>query len=302
MENFDVQPIKVLIERLEALTRDFIQLSPNLLAALFFLFVTWLVVWLVRSFLRRAFSRTRMRPALADAVRGITSTLIWAGGVLIAAMIALPGLTPSQAVAGLGIGSIAVGLAFRDIFENFLAGMLILLREPMRIGDVIECQEITGEVKRISIRDTYLRKTDGVLVMVPNALLYKNPVRVLTDWDVRRQSITVGVAYGENVGASRKVITEAIAGLRTVRHDRPVQVFAEAFSSSSIDFEVTWWTGSRPLDIRRSRDEVVDAIKVALDEAGIEIPFPYRTLTFKGPLRIDRRDAKANEGSEIAGE
>jgi small conductance mechanosensitive channel len=283
LESFDVSPVAVLVERLESLTRDFIALSPNLLAAAIFLLLTYLGTWLVRSMLRRAFRRARIRPALADALLGIASTLLWAGGLLVSAMIALPGLTPSQAIAGLGIGSLAIGLAFRDIFENFLAGLLILLRKPMRINDFIECEGITGQVKYISIRDTYLRRADGVLVMVPNAFLYKNPVRVLTDLEARRQALTVGVAYGEDVAQSRSIIEKSMANLETVMRDRSVQVFAKEFSSSSIDFEVTWWTGSQPVDVRRSRDEVVEAIKRSLDEAGIEIPFPYRTLTFKNP-------------------
>jgi len=79
-----------------------------------------------------------------------------------------------------------------------------------------------------------------------------------------------------------------------------VQIFAQAFGASSIDFEVTWWTGSSPLEIRRSRDEVVASVKRALDDAGIEIPFPYRTLTFKQPLHTvsDRELERSKESNE----
>ncbi|MEQ9125019.1 MAG: mechanosensitive ion channel family protein, partial [Alphaproteobacteria bacterium] len=77
---------------------------------------------------------------------------------------------------------------------------------------------------------------------------------------------------------------------------RDVQVFAQSFSSSSIDFMVRWWAGSAPIDEHKSRDKVVAAIKRALDEAGIEIPFPYRTLTFKHPLGI--RDVGGDGESE----
>ncbi len=93
------------------------------------------------------------------------------------------------------------------------------------------------------------------------------------------------------MAAGRAVIRGALEGVESIDHARPVQVFAHAFSSSSIDFEVTWWTGSRPVEVRGSRDQVVEAIKSALNEAGIEIPFPYRTLTFKDPLRLARADA-----------
>jgi small-conductance mechanosensitive channel len=158
----------------------------------------------------------------------------------------------------------------------------------MRLHDYISCNDVEGEVEKITIRDTHVRQTDGQLVVLPNATLFKNPVVIRTDQALRRVAITVGVAYGEDVDQSREVIERALRPLGSVAADRPVQVFAEAFGASSIDFEVSWWTGSKPIDVRRSRDEVVAAIKRALDDAGIEIPFPYRTLTFKEPLSVTR--------------
>jgi len=193
-------------------------------------------------------------------------------------------MTPAKMLTALGLGSVAIGFAFKDVFENFLAGILILFREPFRLGDYVECGSIEGQVEEITIRDTHIRQTDGQRVVMPNALLFKEPVTVRTDKDLRRTTITCGVAYGEEVDLAREVITRAVKHVDTVRNDvRDVQIFAKEFNSSSIDFEVTWWTGSRPIDIRVSRDQVVAAVKRALDDAGIEIPFPYRTLTFKGP-------------------
>ena len=156
----------------------------------------------------------------------------------------------------------------------------------MRLNDHVECEGVDGQVEKITIRDTYIRRTDGQLVLVPNAMLFKNPVYILTDRPQRRTTIICGVAYGENVDEARKVIEAAVKGVDSVDQSRPVQIFAQAFGSSSIDFEVTWWTGSKPVEVRRSRDAVVAAVKAALDAAGIEIPFPYRTLTFKHPLSI----------------
>ena len=99
-----------------------------------------------------------------------------------------------------------------------------------------------------------------------------------------------------NVDESRAVIEKAVQGCDSVeKDDKPIQIFAQAFGASSIDFEVTWWTGSTPLDIRQSRDKVISAIKRALDDAGIEIPFPYRTLTFKEPLPINSGEKPAEE-------
>ncbi len=291
MPDIEVHPLELLSEKLETIVATFISLLPNITAAAVLLLLTWAIVAVARWLLGQSLRRSRMREALRQALITLIATAIWIAGIVVAVTILLPGLTAAKLLAGLGLGSIAIGLAFKDIFENFLAGLLIMMRQPMRIGDFIECEDVAGNVERITIRDTYLRRTDGVLVMLPNAFLYKNAVRVLTDLDKRRERLIVGIAYGEDVAAGRAVIREALEGVESIDHARPVQVFAHAFSSSSIDFEVTWWTGSRPVEVRGSRDQVVEAIKSALNEAGIEIPFPYRTLTFKDPLRLARADA-----------
>jgi small-conductance mechanosensitive channel len=219
---------------------------------------------------------------------------MWLFGVLIAVTIAFPTITPGKALTALGVGGVAIGFAFKDVFENFLAGILLLIREPFSVEDYIECEGFEGQVEEITIRDTHVRQTDGQLVVAPNAMFFKNPVTIRTARDVRRTTVICGVAYGEDVDAAREVIAQAVRGVDAVRDDvRDVEIFAQEFADSSINFEVTWWTGSRPIDIRSSRDKVVAAVKRALDDAGIEIPFPYRTLTFNEPLPVrDYRDRK----------
>ncbi|WP_424932791.1 mechanosensitive ion channel family protein [Amaricoccus macauensis] len=286
----DIEPVRILIGQVESFVRSLIAVFPNIIAALFVLILTMLVAMLAGWSLSRAFRRTKMRESLQSAIQSLVRTAIWVGGLVICATVLFPNLTPTKALAGLGLGSIAVGFAFKDIFENFLAGILILVREPMRIGDDIECADVSGKVERITIRDSHIRKRSGELVLVPNAYLFGNPIRILTDQPLRRIDLVVGVAYGEDVDAARDVILRAVNGLESVDASQSVEVFAREFNASSIDFVVRWWTGSTPIEEHRSRDIVVSAIKTALDEAGIEIPFPYRTLTFKEPLHMQQHD------------
>ena len=289
-----MEPIEILIAQLEDMARDVIAVLPAVAVACVLLLITYLVSKLVSAGLKRAMKRLRLRPSLKTLFGNLAAIGVWTAGIIVAAVIVIPGLTPSGVIAGLGFGTVAIGFAFKDIFENFLAGIIILFRREMRIGDFIECEGLKGKVERITIRETYIRQTDGQLVIAPNSFLFKNPLTIVTDLDVRRMSITCGVAYGEDVDEARAVITKAVEGCETIIHEaaRPIQIFAREFNSSSIDFEVTWWTGSKPVDERRSRDEVVAAVKRGLDEAGIEIPFPYRTLTFKEPLRLAREEGE----------
>lgn len=277
---------RTLRETLGDIWKNFLDHTPYLLAGVLVLVLTWVVANIFSNLGYRLFDFRNIRRSLRDLIIRLTTIGIWMGGLLLAAMIWFPGLTPTTALGGLGIASIAVGFAFQDIFENFFAGILLLWRFPFENGDFIECQGVVGKVESVNIRMTEIRLTTGELVLVPNSTLFKNPVNVLTNKPYRRVTVMTGIAYEENVSQSVSVIEKAIKKCSTVETSEPIEIFPQNFGSSSIDIEVTWWTGNKPVDIRRSRGEVVTAVKEALDEAGIEIPFPYRTLVFKEPLDL----------------
>ncbi len=289
---------QTLRETLINIWENFLEHTPYLLAGILVLILTWVVTNLFSKLGHRLFSFRKLRRSLQELIIRLITIGIWISGLLLAAMFWFPGLTPTTALGGLGIVSIAVGFAFQDIFENFFAGILLLWRFPFESGDFIECQGITGKVESVNIRMTEIRLTTGELVLIPNSTLFKNPVNVLTNKPYRRVTIITGVAYAEDVSESVAVIEKAVKNCRTVEQSEPVEVFPQGFGSSSIDIEVTWWTGNKPVDIRRSRGEVVTAVKKALDEAGIEIPFPYRTLTFNEPLHIQTQDSVKTDVSE----
>lgn len=278
----------ILLRRVRDMGTDLIRILPQLGIAIVLLAITFFVAKSARRIAERLLGRTELRGSLVNLVETLVGVAIWVVGLLIALSIVLPGVTPANILAVLGLGSVAVGFAFKDIFENFLAGVLIMLRKQMRIGDFIRCQDVEGRIEMISLRDTHLRHLSNELVVVPNAYLFKNPVEVVTQGQFRRHEIEVGVAYDVDLEIARKVILDAVTALDAVEADRPVEVYAKEFGDSSINFLVRWWAGSKPVDLHRSRDEVVRAIKRALDDAGIEIPFPYRTLTFKEPLTLGR--------------
>lgn len=280
------QAFSIIQNNLRGMADEAMSYLPAIAVAIVIVFVTWIADKILDRIIASALGRARMRRGLIEVLQKLTSVLLWIVGLLIATTVIFPSMTPGRLVTAVGLGSIAIGFAFKDIFENFIAGILILFREPFRLSDYIECNDIEGQVERITIRDTHIRQVDGQRVVIPNAVLFKEPVTVRTDRDLRRTTIICGVAYGEDVDKARDVIRRSVEPLDSVRNGPGVQIFAQAFGSSSIDFEVTWWTGSRPIDIRSSRDEVVAAVKRGLDDAGIEIPFPYRTLTFKEPISV----------------
>jgi len=272
------------------MAESFVTTLPSLVIALIVLIVTWLIAKFAVRIADAITGKSSLRPSLKNLIDTLVKLAIWLVGLMLAMIIMLPGFTPTSLIAGLGIGAVAIGFAFQDIFENFLAGVLIMLREKMRIGDIIECEGITGKVEHITLRETYIRKLSGEVTLVPNSILFKNPVEILTDEVKRRHQIIAGVSYDTDLDHAASVIRKSVENVEGIDPDKGIDIFASEFNSSSVDFTVRWWAGSKPRDMWETRDAVIRAIKRGLDDAGIEIPFPYVTHTFKEPVPIKSND------------
>jgi small conductance mechanosensitive channel len=284
-----VDPVQTVLKSLATLWKDTLNHLPLLVAGLLVLILTWVASWIVNWILSSLLSRWRMRRSLKDLLRNLAGLGVWVVGILIAAVVTFPGMTPAKVFTILGVGSIAIGFAFKDIFENFFAGVLILWRFPFDPGDYIQCGDIEGTVEDTTIRMTAIRQTNGELVVIPNGVLFKNAVNIWTNLDHRRITIICGVEYEADIATARQTIQKAVSNCQSVNKQKDIEIFAQEFAASSINFEVTWWTGPRPLDERRSRDEVVQQVKSALDAKQIGIPFPQRTLNFKDRLLVEQQ-------------
>lgn len=286
---------EVVSQSLYKLWQSLLRRLPMLIAGFAVVIATAVLANLSRALLRRLFVRMRrLRGSLKDLLSLLASIGIWVVGLLVAAIVVFPGMTPARALTFLGLGSVAIGFAFKDIFENFFAGVLILWRYPLDKGDTVQVGSTIGKVEDITVRNTLIRRLNGELTVVPNATIFKQEVDVLTNRELRRVQLTCGIAYDEDIDTARAVIKAAVLDCDSVRQDKPVDVLADCFADSSINFELFWWTSAPPMSVRKSRNEVVTAVKRALDEAAIEIPFPNRTLSFKEPVEFHR-------GSDAAG-
>jgi small conductance mechanosensitive channel len=287
----------IVVESLLGMWADLLARLPLIVAGIIVLLITWGLTRVIDRTIRFSLRRTHLRRSLRELLRQLVYITVWVVGLLTAAVVVFPGMTPAKVLTVLGLSSIAVGFAFKDIVENFFAGALILWRFPFEHGDFIECDGILGKVEETTIRMTTLRQVDGQLVVMPNGQLLKTPVFVLTSQPKRRITIIVGVDYTTDLDRAQQVLREATQQCSTVDKAHDVEIFGQEYASSSINFEVTWWTGSTPLEFRASRDEVVRAIKRGLDAADISIPFPHRTLTFKESLTLQQR----SDGEEPGG-
>lgn len=274
--------------QLQKMGESFIEALPNMAIALFIILVTWIIARFAAKIADTIVGRTEVRASLKTLIDTLVRVAIWITGLFIAAVVVIPSLTPASLLAGLGIGAVAIGFAFQDIFENFFAGVLIMLREKMQIGDVIECEGIKGKVEHITLRETHVRKLSGELTVVPNSILFKNPVEILTDMDHRRFQVVVGVSYDSNLDHASDVIRRAVENAEDVLVTKGVDIFAQEFNASSVDFLVRWWAESSPRAGWDSKDKVIRAIKAGLDDARIDIPFPHVTHTFKETVPVSQ--------------
>ena len=281
--------IQTIRTQLQEMATGFVAALPSLAIALVIILITWIVARFAARIADGLIGKTDIRPSLENLITTLVKLGIWLIGLMIAAIVVMPGLTAASLIAGLGIGAVAIGFAFQDIFENFLAGVLIMVREKMRIGDVIECEGIKGKVEHITLRETHIRSLGGEVTLVPNSMLFKNPVLILTDEDERRHEVVVGVSYDTDLDHAADVIERAVRSIDGLDLDKGVDIFAQEFNSSSVDFLVRWWAGSTPRAGWETKDKVVRTVKRALDDAGIEIPFPYVTHTFKERVPIGKR-------------
>jgi len=182
----------------------------------------------------------------------------------------------------IGIFGLAIALALQDIFANFVAGLILLLRRPFKPGDEIGTGDHSGQVEDVNLRSVKIRQPDGVVVFVPNSDVLSNAIINFTEQGIRRTTVEVGVAYSARLEQAKSVIVDAISSIDGVVDDPRPSAFVHEFGDSSMNIAVNFWHLPSIGDEWAVRDRVAIAVKEALDSSGIEIPFPQRVITTIG--------------------
>jgi len=240
----------------------------------------WLVGRLFRQLSHTLGRRTALDPTLAQLLGRLASAGTSILGVLVAAVIIFPTFRPGDLIAGLGITTVAIGFAFKDILQNFFAGILILWRRPFTVGDQIRTGEFEGTVVEINVRSTRLKTYDGERAVLPNADVYTKAVLVRTAFPHRRVTFTVGIGYPDSIEQARSIIQHVLFRTEGVLASPAPWVYVNELAPSSVNLMVYFWTGSQQAEVLRVRDRVVTGIKLALDQAGIDMPFPHQVVLF----------------------
>lgn len=286
----------LLQQKLVYVYHSLILLLPNIVAGIVVLGIFLLGAWIVERMVKRVF-HPRGQLDLGDLLGGFSRWGAIGLGLLVAATIIFPSVKPGDALATLGIGSVAIGFAFKDILQNWFAGLLILLRQPFRRGDQIVVGSFEGTVEHVQARATSIKTYDGRRVVIPNSDLYTQAVTVNTAFPTMRSTYDVGIGYGDDIEAARGVILDALDGLEGIKAQPAPEVIPWELAGSSVNLRVRWWTDSTRIAVVLARGRVIAAIRDALTGAHIDMPYDTRVVLFHDQTEeTDGDRARQREG------
>ena len=189
------------------------------------------------------------------------------------------GFNTASIIAVLGSAALAVGLSLQGSLANFAGSVLILVTRPFRVGDYIICSGGEGTVKDIGLVFTELTTGDNRRITIPNGSLANGPITNITAHSTRRVDLTVGISYSADLKKAKEVITETIQKNSYILKDQPIAVFVNSLGESDVVLACGGWVNTP--DYLAAKRALTEEIKLAFDEAGVEIPFPQVDVHMK---------------------
>jgi small conductance mechanosensitive channel len=253
--------------------------AANIAKALILLVIVWIVAGWARRTATRAFTKAKFDETLSKFFASLIRWTILLLGVL--AVLAIFGVDTTSFAAVLAGAGLAIGMAFSGTLGSFAAGVMLLVFRPFRVGDVVTIAGVTGKVDEIGIFTTTVDTFDARRFIVPNVAIAGSTIENISHHPVRRFEVAVGTEYSADLDRTREVLEKVARDMPGRDTDHDPQVFLAELGGSSIDWKVRIWAKAE--DYWPLREATVRAIKVALDEAGIGIPFPQMDVHLDQP-------------------
>lgn len=275
----------VALSKVNAWVLEFYGILPNIVVGLIVFVLFMVASWGVRRMVLAYFNR-KEKIDLGRLISDFSFWIMLLLGGLIFLTIVIPSLRPVDLLSSLGFGSLAFGFAFKDILQNWLSGLLILLRLPFRRGDQIRVGDAEGTVQRIEPRATIIRTYDGRDIVIPNTIIYTGVVTIHTSQPTRRVEIDFTVGYAYDIRKITDIIQEALKPIEEIITDPPPQILCWELGATSLGVKVRWWIKSERAQEIISRARIVQAIKEAFDANDIDptdpqlIYYQSKTLPF----------------------
>ncbi len=199
----------------------------------------------------------------------------------------IPGIDVTSLLTGLGIVGFTIGFALQDIARNFIAGLLILMRQPFSVGDAVEVAGHAGTVMDIRVRDTVIKTWDGVMEIIPNLDVYSNPIVNYSQLPLRRRTVIIGLGYGEDVDRARDVFLDAIKTTEGVQGEPAPEILTEELGSSTLNMAARFWVNQQTHNLFAVHSDVVEAINEAGEREGIDMPYPTQVVQLGAELPFE---------------
>lgn len=253
---------------------------PHLIAAI----VTFIASLLLSGVAARWAQRSAKRRIEDPETQQLLSRLVRWTVLLVGTIVALDQVDfdVTGFLAGLGIAGVTIGFALQDIARNFVAGVLLLLRQPFGIGDAVEVAGHAGTVLEITTRDTVIKTWDGVMEVLPNMDVFTNPIVNYSELPLRRRTINIGLGYGQDVNHARQVFLEAMRSVDGVQEDPAPEVLTEELGDSALSLAARFWVNQETHNLFDVHSRVVEATNEAAEREGIDLPYPTQTVRVEG--------------------
>ncbi len=282
METSDINDAYGIVTgKIEEWITGFIAMLPNLVVAIFILIIFYVIGKMARKAVSKLLAQVTTNKTITNLLETIISIAVIGIGVFIALSVLQLDSAVTSLLAGAGIIGLALGFAFQDIASNFISGVILSIRHPFGIGDIIQTNDFYGTVEKLNLRNTIMKTTTGQIVYIPNKAVFENPLENFTTTGLRRVDLSCGVSYGDDLEKARNVALIAVDKVENVLSDKGIEFYYDEFGDSSINFKIRFWVKfSINPDFWQARNDAIIAITKAFDENDIMIPFPIRTLDF----------------------
>lgn len=290
----------LLSDKLQSWINAAIKWIPNLVVGIIVLLVFFGIGWIIRKAVKKSLHKVTSNRLVIGLLETIAGVIVIAIGAFFALNLIGLGGVVTTLLAGAGVLGLALGFAFQDIASNFMSGVMLSLRHPFGIGDLIESNGYFGVVHQMNLRETIIKDPEGKLIYIPNKNVLNNPFENYTWNSERRIDLDCGVSYGDDLKKAKKLAIEAVEeSLDNLVEGRDIQLVYKEFGASSINFEIRFWVHyTKHFEFMSGRSRAIIAIKEKFDENDIMLPFPTRTLDFGvgGGRNLD--EVNVNLGSE----
>ena len=288
------------IDELRTLVQRAVQASPFLGFGLIVLGLSWGAARGVARLSRLLLRRRVANPLLREVTTRALSLGVFLLGLYL--VLRVSGLTrlALTVLGGTGVAGLIIGIAFRDIMENFLASILLSMQQPFRSNDLVEVAGQLGFVQQVTTRGTVLMDFEGNHVQIPNATVYKEIIRNYTANPMRRSDFTVGIGYDAAIAHAQAVALQAISTHPAVLRDPEPLVLVESLGAATVNLRIFFWLDGNTHDWRKVKSAVIRLVKRAFQQAGIAMPDEARELLFPHgvPVRMVESQGDASHDGD----